>query len=73
MKAIIDSLEEVPETLRTEYESKDGRYVLKLDGDMPGFVSSEEHAGVKTRLIEFRDNNIKMLREQSYSSNAVNC
>lgn len=51
MKAVLNSLEEVAESLRTEYEARDGRFFLKVDGDYPPLVEAN------TKLTEFRDNN----------------
>lgn len=48
MKAILASLEEVAEPFRTEYEAKNEKFYLKLEG---GFVPSDE-------LAKFRDKNI---------------
>lgn len=57
MKAVFSSLNEIPEAHRSEYESKDGKYALKLEGDIPGFVAASELAEVNKKLTEFRDNN----------------
>jgi hypothetical protein len=51
MKAVLNSLEEVAEALRSEYEARDGRFFLKLDGEYPPLVEAN------TKLAEFRDNN----------------
>lgn len=49
-KATVASLDEVPEALRGEYESRDGKFVLKIEGEPAGFVPV-------ARFNEFRDNN----------------
>lgn len=54
MKAVIANLEEVPEAIRGEYESKNGKFVLKVEGELPGYAPLVE---ANTRLAEFRDNN----------------
>lgn len=70
MKTVIETLEDVPEILRGEYELKDGKYVLKLDAPPPGFVAQSEAAAATAsaaaKLAEFRDNNraLNMLRDQ---------
>lgn len=50
MKTVFASQEEIPEAIRGEYELRDGKYVLKLDGEIPGHVPA-------ARLEEFRTNN----------------
>ena len=62
MKAILSSLSDIPEALRGEYEQRDGKYVLKLDGDYPGFVKAGDLAEAHQKLIEFRDTNIGLKR-----------
>ena len=57
MKATVASITDVPEALRGEYEQKDGKFVLKLDGDYPGFVKAEDLNEANLKLTEFRDNN----------------
>lgn len=57
LKAVLDSLDGLHESLRGEYEPRDGKFHLKLDGDLPGYVP-------KARLDEFRDNNIALQRER---------
>lgn len=58
MKSTLSALTEVPEALRSEYEAVDGKFVLKIEGDHPAFVTATSHAELKTRLNEFRQNNI---------------
>jgi hypothetical protein len=53
-KAVVDTLDQVPEALRSEYEPRDGKFYLKLEGDVPGFVPANKHA-------EFRNNNIALM------------
>jgi len=63
MKVVVDSLEEVPESLRDEYEEKDdGTYALKLEGDVPGYVSSREYGDTKFKLKKFRDNYTNLMK-----------
>ncbi len=57
MKTVISSLEEVAEPLRTEYESKDGKFYLKIEGDVPAVTAAN------AKVVEFRDNNIRLLKE----------
>lgn len=68
MKAVYQSIDEVPEALRGEYEEKGGSYVLKVDGDHPAFIepltqakTAAEQAAEK--LKSFRENNVRLLKE----------
>lgn len=51
MKFVINTLEEVAEPLRTEYEARNGKFYLKTEGEYAPLVESN------TKLAEFRDNN----------------
>jgi hypothetical protein len=57
MKVVLSSLSEVPDALRTEYEERDGKFYLKVEGDPQGFVKSSELADANAKLVEFRDSN----------------
>ncbi len=57
MKTVISTLDEVPEALRGEYEERDGRFALKVEGEVPGLVKAAELSEANSKLIEFRDNN----------------
>jgi hypothetical protein len=63
MKPVIESLEAVPEALRTEYEpAKEGKgFVLKLEGDHPSIAGIVAQANAK--VGEFRTNNIALLKQ----------
>ncbi len=63
MKGIITSLEEVPEPLRGEYESKDGKFELKLEGPIPGQVPATQLAEANGKVVEFRDRNVSLLKD----------
>ena len=57
-KLIVDSLDGLPEALKSEYEqTSDGKFRLKLDGEIP------ELTDMKDKVKEFRDNNVKLLKE----------
>lgn len=58
MKAVLDTLDGIDESLHTEYEQKDGKFFLKIDGEIPGMVAAATHEEVKRSLSEFRDTNI---------------
>lgn len=63
MKAVIDKLESVDEALRGEYEEKGGKFHLKIEGEVPGLVKQEELLAANTKVVEFRDRNIALLKE----------
>jgi hypothetical protein len=60
---VVESLDKVAEPLRTYYEQKDGKFVLALEGAPVGFVSAADHAVQLGKVVEFRDNNVKLLQE----------
>jgi hypothetical protein len=53
LKAILESLDEVPEAHRELYVEKDGRFQLDVEGVVP-----------QERFKEFRDNNIRLMKER---------
>ncbi len=53
LKAVVDTLDGVPEAARGFYTEKDGKHVLTVEGMVP-----------KDRLDEFRDNNLALKRER---------
>lgn len=57
MKTTVNSLLEVPEPLRGEYEERDGAFHLKLDGE------TRDAAEHRAKLAEFRDNNRQLKAE----------
>jgi hypothetical protein len=59
MKVSVSSLNEVPEALRTEYEERDGKFFLKLEGDPSGYVKASEFKG---KVAEFRNRNTELLK-----------
>lgn len=63
MKAILDNLDDVPESLRGEYESHEGKYRLKVEGTPVGFVPSSDHVDVRTKLSEFRDTTTSLYKD----------
>jgi hypothetical protein len=60
---VVESLDKVAEPLRTYYESKDGKFVLSIDGTPLGFVPAADHAAQLGKVVEFRDNNVALLKE----------
>lgn len=57
MKAILDSLEGLADAIRSEYEFRDGKYALKIEGAPIGFAKKEDLDAANAKLAEFRDNN----------------
>lgn len=57
MKLVISALADVAEALRGEYEEKNGKFFLKMEGENPAVVEAN------TKLVEFRDKNIELLKE----------
>jgi hypothetical protein len=73
MKAVYQSIEEIPEALRSEYEDKGGSFVLKVDGDLPQYSAPLTEArsaaeDAKAKLASFRENNVKLLKELGAAS-----
>jgi hypothetical protein len=62
LRAVVEDIEAVPESLRDEYIERDGKWVLGVDGDLPGYVRSQMLADTNAKLAEFRDNNTKLLK-----------
>lgn len=62
VKTVLSSLSDVPEALHPEYEEKDGKFVLKLDGEIPGFVRAADHGDLKQKVDRFRDNYTALMK-----------
>lgn len=58
---VVDSLDKVAEPLRSFYEQKDGKFHLQIDG--AGYVSVTDLTTANTKLAEFRDKNITLLKQ----------
>lgn len=58
LKPVVANLDGVPEAFRSEYVEKPGvGFVLALDGELP------EVGEYKGKVVEFRDNNIRLVKE----------
>lgn len=69
MKTVLTSISELPEALRGEYEERDGKFILKLEGEHPGFVKAEELTEANQKVTEFRENNRRMASQlQEYKT-----
>lgn len=63
MKSVIDTLDAVAEPLREHYEAKDGKFYLKLDEAPAGFVKASDLAAANAKIVDFRNNNISLMKE----------
>jgi|GEM_PF-5759838 len=64
MKTILASLEGLPEILVPEYEARDGKFFLKIDGETAAEAKTTlALAESNAKVIEFRNNNILHLKE----------
>ncbi len=65
LKAVLDKagLEGLEEPLRGLYVEKDGKFVLGVEGEIPGFVSAAELAEANSKVAEFRTNNIELKKK----------
>jgi hypothetical protein len=62
-KAVVPSLDAVPEPLRGEYERQaDGTYAIKLEGVPPGFALAKDLAEANGKIVELRNTNIQLLK-----------
>lgn len=59
LKAVL-SKEEIPDGLQEHYQEKDGKYYLSVEGMAPECQLAE----ARQKAAEFRDNNIKYLKER---------
>lgn len=62
MKSVLESLDGVDESLHEHYAEQDGKFVLKLDDDPPGYIKAAQLAETKTKLAQMRDTNIAILK-----------
>jgi len=63
LSPIVDTLEQIPEALRAHYVAKDGKYVLELTAAPAGFVPAVDLATANGKVVEFRDNNVRLMKE----------
>ncbi len=59
VKITKEEFDKLPEPVRAEYTEKDGVFTLNVEGAIP----STEVLELKTKLAEFRDNNIELSRK----------
>ena len=65
LKPVLDSLDQVDESLRPHYTSNsDGKFILTLDGQLPNYVDQVTHNEQLNKVTEFRNNNIQLLEER---------
>lgn len=63
LPAVVADLTGVPEALRGFYAKTNDKFVLTLDGDLPGYVKESDYAALNGRLSEFRNNNTALAGE----------
>jgi len=56
MQATVEDVSKLPDALRGEYEQVGGKWVLKIEGEHPTI------AGLNSKISEFRDNNISLMK-----------
>jgi hypothetical protein len=64
-QVVYNAVTEIPEALRNEYVERNGKMVLKIEGDVAaaGLAKQDDLNAANNRLIEFRDNNARLMRE----------
>jgi hypothetical protein len=67
-RAVYASEAEIPPALKSEYEPKDGKFILKVEGELPGFVPEAVTAEQRRKLDEFRETNRTIMRELGVDS-----
>lgn len=63
LSPLVDTLDQVPEALRAHYVSRDGKFVLELSAAPAGFVPAADLATANGKVVEFRDNNVRLMKE----------
>jgi hypothetical protein len=63
MKTVLDTLDGLSDELKAEYSEKDGKFHLKLEGSVPGSVAPGELASANQKIVEFRNKNIELMKE----------
>lgn len=62
---VVDKIEEVPEAARTFYVQREGKFHLDLSGTPSGFVPAAELAAANGKVVEFRDTNIALTKQNA--------
>lgn len=63
MRTVIDALDTVAEPLREHYEARGGKFHLKIEDQPSGYVKAEDLLAANAKVVEFRDNNIRLIKE----------
>lgn len=63
MKAVYDDKKDIPAGMESHYEERDGRHVLKIEGELPGWVSEADHRAQGAKVSEFRESNVALKAE----------
>lgn len=62
LQPVVDDIATVAEPLRQFYVQKDGKYHVDLSAPPVGFAKAEDLAAANGKIVEFRDNNIKLTK-----------
>lgn len=65
MKAVLETLDGLTDEVKVEYEQRDGKFHLKVEGAPLGYVTAQELLSANTKVVEFRDKNIALLKENA--------
>lgn len=66
MKTVLDSLDGLSDEVKAEYEVRDDKkFYIKLEGQPSGYVSASDLLAANTKVVEFRDKNIALMKENA--------
>lgn len=60
---VLDKIEDAPEAARPFYTQRDGKFHVDLTAAPNGFVPAADLAAANGKVVEFRENNIKLTNE----------
>lgn len=65
MKGFYANQADIPAGLAEHYEAKDGKFVLKVEGDLPGFITPAAAEELRNEVKQFRTTNIGLQTKAS--------
>jgi hypothetical protein len=65
MKGFYANQSDIPAGLAEHYEAKDGKFVLKVEGELPGFVTPAAAEELRNEVKQFRSTNIGLQTKAS--------
>lgn len=65
MKTVLDTLDGLTDELKTEYTPVEGKFHLKIEGQPSGYVSAQDLLTANQKVVEFRDKNIALMKENA--------